>query len=159
MPKMSTTPIIVQAAVVTSRNSVLAKLREAERAVGDDQVPVGDQAGDAGDHERHREGGDQRVDAEERGDHAVDRADPDADEHADEDREDRVTALGHLRRDHLAQRVGRADRQVDAARDHHHRARRRDDQVRGLLVEDLEQVRPVGEERALPDREHQEQAR
>jgi hypothetical protein len=89
-----TTPIIVQAAVVTSRNCVLAKAAY-----------------------RRRQRGDQGVDTKERRDHAVGRADPDADDDAHEDGEHRIAGNGHLHRDHLAQRVRRADRQVDTAAD------------------------------------------
>ena len=56
-------------------------------------------------------------------------------------REDGIRLEREVRRDDARQRVDRAHREVDAARDEHERPGRGDDQDRRLLVEDVEQVR------------------
>ena len=63
---------------------------------------------------------------------------------------------GEVRRGHAGQRVDGADRQVDPPGHQHQRAGRGDDQRRGLLVEDVEQV-DLGEERPAGHGQHDEQ--
>src|SRR3954465_15422108 len=122
----------------------------------DDEVAVRDQGGQAGDHERHGQRGDQRVDAQPRDDEAVDEPDGEPDAHAQHDRERRRRARGELRAGHAGQGVDGAHGQVDPAGDEDERPRGRDDQRGRLLVEDVEQV-DLGQERRARDRQGDEE--
>ena len=123
-----------------------------------DEVAVGDQRAEAADHERHRQRGDQRVDAQARDDEAVDEPDgePDADAQHDGDRRRRALAISAA--GHAGQRVHGAHREVDAAGHEDERPGRRDDQRRRLLIEDVEQV-DLRQERRARDRQRDEERR
>ena len=113
----------------------------ARLVVEDEQVALRDEVGEAADDERHGERRDQRVDAEHGDDEAVDEADSEAGADRRAAIADAVpSVLAEVRGDDGRERVGRADREVDAAGDEHERPGRRDDQRRRLLVEDVEQV-------------------
>jgi hypothetical protein len=103
-----------------------------------DEVAAGHAAADPAHDKRHREGGDERVDAEERADDSVREPDDDADQEAHNDGDNDTVRQRDLRGDDTRQRIGRTDREVDSAADEHEGTGGRDDQRGGLLVEDVQ---------------------
>ena len=109
--------------------------------------------------QRHHEGAHADID----GEHAVDEPDADAVEQRDAGREPGVDAAGadEPGYDDRSQAIGRADRQIELARDHQIGPQHRDDADEGRGADDVEDVAPGdevvgadGEEREQQDRDH-----
>ena len=122
-----------------------ARERAERRAVEEHhEVALRDAARDAADDERHRERGDQRVDAEEVVTMPLTSPTSAAAPTPSTIASQALWCWAISGGRDAGERVGRADREVDAAGDEHERPGRGDEQHRRLLIEDVEQVRLVG---------------